>query len=77
MTSISIEDASCRLSELLHQLLPGEELIITEDGEPLARVVAVKRSVAERRQPGTLRGSVVQMADDFDEPLSDFREYME
>jgi hypothetical protein len=31
----------------------------------------------KERQPGSLRGSVIYMAPDFDEPLEDFREYME
>jgi hypothetical protein len=29
------------------------------------------------RRPGTLRGTVLYMAPDFDAPLEDFKEYME
>jgi antitoxin (DNA-binding transcriptional repressor) of toxin-antitoxin stability system len=76
MSSIPIDEASRRLPELLHQLQPGDELIITEGDQPLARVVAAERATTERREPGTLRGTVLHMADDFDEPLDDFQEYM-
>lgn len=30
----------------------------------------------KQRQLGGLRGSVIYMADDFDEPLEDFKDYM-
>ena len=77
ISSIPIDEASRRLPELLHQLQPGDELIITEADQPLARVVAATEpTTIERRQPGTLRGTVLHMADDFDEPLDDFQEYM-
>jgi len=78
MTTISIEDAQATLSELIHRLTPGEEIIITENGQPVARLVRV---AAEPQQPprrcGTLRGTVLYMAPDFDAPLDDFKEYME
>ena len=78
MTVISIQQAQERLSELIRDLTPGDELLITENDQPVARLV--KESPPERRtsrRPGTLRGTVTYMAPDFDAPLDDFREYME
>lgn len=76
MSTISIQEAQTRLSELIHQLAPGEEVVITEDDRPVARLIPTP---PERRPPrlGTLRGTVLHVAPDFDEPLDDFREYME
>ncbi|MDA0839363.1 MAG: DUF2281 domain-containing protein [Planctomycetota bacterium] len=76
MTSVSIEEAQERLPELLHQLNPGDELTITEDDRPLAKIVAAKHARSERRLSGVLKGSVRFMADDFDAPLDDFKDYM-
>ena len=76
MTSVSIEEAQEKLPELLHQLNPGDELTITEDDRPLAKIVAAKRAKSERRLSGVLKGSVRFMADDFDAPLDDFKDYM-
>ncbi|HWX40957.1 MAG TPA: DUF2281 domain-containing protein [Blastocatellia bacterium] len=77
-STVTIEEAQKKLSELIHRLLPGEELVVTEGDQPVARIVPTA-SVARRkpRQPGTLRGTVVYMAPDFDAPLEDFKEYME
>ena len=78
MTTVSLLDAQARLSELIHSLSPGEEVIITENNRPIARVVAQSRPPERKpRQPGTLKGTVLYMAPDFDAPLEDFKEYME
>jgi antitoxin (DNA-binding transcriptional repressor) of toxin-antitoxin stability system len=31
MTTVSIQEAQAKLSELIHQLIPGEEVVITEN----------------------------------------------
>lgn len=38
MTKISIEEAQAKLHELIHELSPGEEVIITEDELAVARL---------------------------------------
>jgi prevent-host-death family protein len=78
MTAVSIKEAKAKLSELIHKLKPGDEVIITEKDVPVARLVrAVTASQRQPRRPGTLRGTVLYMAPDFDAPLEDFKEYME
>jgi prevent-host-death family protein len=72
MTTVSLLDAQARLSDLIHHLSPGEEVIITENDQPIARLVPAKP-----RELGTMRGSVLYMAPDFDAPLDEFKEYME
>jgi prevent-host-death family protein len=77
MTTISIEEAQAKLSDLIHRLHSGDEVVITENNQPVARLVHTAAESQQPRQPGTLRGSVVYMAPDFDAPLEDFRDYME
>jgi prevent-host-death family protein len=78
MSTVTIQEAQAKLSELIHGLTPGHELVITENDQPVARIVpAVEPAPRKLRQPGTLRGTVLYMAPDFDAPLEDFKEYME
>jgi antitoxin (DNA-binding transcriptional repressor) of toxin-antitoxin stability system len=78
MATVTIEVAQATLSELIHRLTPGEELVITENDKPVARLVpTVAEAPTKPRQLGTMRGTVLYMAPDFDAPLDDFKEYME
>ena len=77
MSTITIQEAQTRLSELIHRLTPGEEVIITENDRPIARLTLTAPPERKPRQPGTLKGTVLYMAPDFDEPLDDFKAYME
>ena len=38
--TITVEEALARLEELIHQLAPGEEIIITEKEQPMAKLVS-------------------------------------
>lgn len=72
MPTVTIEEAQKKLPELIAQLAAGEELIITAAGQPLAKVISQASPTTPVRRLGTLRGSVLYMAPDFDEPLEDF-----
>lgn len=77
-TLISILEAQDKLAELIHDLHQGEEVVITENDQPVARLLpAVSEPQRKPRQPGMLRGTVLYMAADFDAPLDDFKEYTE
>jgi prevent-host-death family protein len=39
MSSVTLEDTKARLSELIEKLHPGEEIVITRDQKPVARLV--------------------------------------
>ncbi|HEV7223687.1 MAG TPA: hypothetical protein VGN42_13350, partial [Pirellulales bacterium] len=60
MTTISIplQEAQARLSELIHALAPGEEVVIMENESPVARLVAPPAPPAARKL-GSLRGTVL------------------
>jgi prevent-host-death family protein len=77
MPTVPIQEAQARLPDLIHRLTPGEEVVITENGCPVAKLVAPPSTEA-RKVPklGTQPGSVLSM-EYFDDPLEDFKEYME
>jgi prevent-host-death family protein len=74
--TVTVDEAQARLRELIENLAPGEEVLITLNQQPVARLVPVASLPRKPRQPGTLRGTVLHMAPDFDAPLEDFREYL-
>ncbi len=76
MTSqISIQEAQTNLVEIIHQLTAEDEVVITEDDRPVARLKPVDSK--QPRRLGTLKGTILYMAPDFDAPLDEFQEYME
>jgi prevent-host-death family protein len=74
MTQIALMDAQRRLGELVEAVGRGEEFIITLEGRPVARVSAARGAKPARRF-GSARGKI-EIADDFDAPLDDFRDYV-
>ena len=76
MSTVTIEEAQAKLSDLIHKLTPDEEVVITENNQPVARLIATTPG-RPKRKLGTLKGTVLYMAPDFDAPLEDFKEYME
>jgi antitoxin (DNA-binding transcriptional repressor) of toxin-antitoxin stability system len=77
MSIVTIEEAQARLPEMIDGLKPGDEIVITRAQQAVARLVAEPKPDAQPRRAGTLRGTVLYMAPDFDAPLEDFKEYME
>jgi antitoxin (DNA-binding transcriptional repressor) of toxin-antitoxin stability system len=76
MSTVSIEEASTKLPELIHSLLYGEELIITEKNQPIAILIRSPRT-SWPCQPGSAKNKTHWMAEDFDAPLEDFKEHRE
>lgn len=72
---ITVEEAQATLKDLIGKLAPGEEVVITENERPVAKLVSADKP--KERQLGTMKGTVLYMAPDFDAPLDDFKEYME
>ncbi len=86
MSTITLQEAQANLAELVHQLVPGEGLTITENDRPVARLIpmpTVQQRPPRPRPPvtgvpkaGGCEGLIV-VPDDFKEPLEEMREYME
>jgi len=64
---VSVSAAKTHLSRLLDRAVRGEEVVITRNGKPIARVVPAQQRRAPRKL-GALRGKV-RVAADFDAPL--------
>lgn len=74
MVQVSAEEAKTQLPELIAEAIKGEIVFIREGEHQLVQLVPVAR-ITDIRQPGSAKG-LIQMADDFDDPLEDFKEYM-
>jgi antitoxin (DNA-binding transcriptional repressor) of toxin-antitoxin stability system len=58
-------------------LPPGGEVLITEGDRPIARLSLPAESVAKPpRRSGTMKGTVLYMAPDFDAPLAEFKQFL-
>jgi antitoxin (DNA-binding transcriptional repressor) of toxin-antitoxin stability system len=75
LTSITIEEAQASLKDLIHKLNPGQELIITENEKPIAKLISEPQKSQQRHGPGLCKGMITIIADDEDH-LKDFEEYM-
>lgn len=65
MAAFNVDDAKTNLSLLLERVAEGEEIIITKNGRPVAKMVRV---AAEPRRPGRLKGRI-RVGPGFEEPL--------
>ena len=74
MTQTTIHEAKTHLSRLIKQALAGEEVIIAKRDKALVKLVPIENKPTERRFGGW--EGEISMADDFDEPLDDFKDYM-
>jgi prevent-host-death family protein len=63
----SLYEAKTHLSELVDRAARGEEIVISKNGVPMAKLVPLAKTAAKRK-PGGWDGKV-WIADDFDAPL--------
>jgi prevent-host-death family protein len=72
--AIDVKHAQDRLPSLVEQAAEDGEVILTRDGQPVAKIIPISR-VRKPRQFGSARG-LIRMAEDFDAPLEEFKDYM-
>ena len=71
MVTVTIQEAQAQLLDLIHRLNVGDEVVITENDQPVAKLA---RTEAQKQWPckaGSAKGKI-WMAADFDAPLDDF-----
>ncbi len=73
-TTYSIHEAKTQFSKLIRQVEAGEEVVIRRGPTPVARLVAYEPATRVTGF-GSMRGRI-WIADDFDDPLPEFDEYM-
>lgn len=80
MIHVQIDDAKTQLPDLIDAAVRGETVLIEtgngEQGTHVVRLVAVPQQTHRKRKAGSAKGLIIHMAEDFDAPLEDFREYM-
>jgi antitoxin (DNA-binding transcriptional repressor) of toxin-antitoxin stability system len=75
MQQVDILEAKAQIEDLLQSALGGEEIIITQNQQPILKLTQFLQP-PKRRHRGSAKGQI-WISPDFDEPLEDFREYME
>jgi prevent-host-death family protein len=68
MEPVNIHQAKTQLSQLLHVVEQGEEVVIARAGVPIARLVSWQAQAQPVAAPGAMRGQI-QFGADFDAPL--------
>jgi prevent-host-death family protein len=64
--SVSLYDAKTGLSKLVDRAAAGEEIVITKNGVPMAKLVAVPRRDKPREPVNAL--GITYISDNFDDP---------
>ena len=72
--TVSIEQAAAKLAELVGMLKPGDEIVLTDHDEPIARILPSSRARAGRKA-GTCKGMLIIHQED-EGHLAHFGEYM-
>jgi antitoxin (DNA-binding transcriptional repressor) of toxin-antitoxin stability system len=73
---VNIHEAKTQLSKLIQAAVNGKQVIIARDNKPIVRLEVLPEARSHRKI-GHAKGLILSMSDDFDEPLDDFKEYME
>ncbi|MCX7168650.1 MAG: type II toxin-antitoxin system prevent-host-death family antitoxin [Rhodocyclales bacterium] len=75
MQQFNIAEAKAHLSELVQKAMMGEEIVIARDNKPLAMLVPIKRP-RKKRTPGSGKGQILFMAENFDAIPQGFEDYI-
>jgi antitoxin (DNA-binding transcriptional repressor) of toxin-antitoxin stability system len=75
MAIVTIEEAQAKLPELIDHLAAGEELVITRNQQPIARLLAQGPPKRQPRKAGSAKGLLTILVED-DAHLQGFEEYM-
>ena len=74
MAMVTIQEAQANLPELIHKLTRDDEVVITDNNQPVAKLVAPPPQ-KPHPLPGRCKGMLTILAED-DEHLEDFKEYV-
>ena len=70
MKTVNIYDAKTRFSELVDKAAAGDDVVVSRNGKPIARITGLEGGQKRRVKFGTLKGKIKLKAD-FDAPLPD------
>ena len=69
---VGVHEAKTHLSRLLRQVAEGEAVTIVRDGEPVARLVPIRRS---REHVFGMDNGLYNVPDDFNDPLPELEQH--
>jgi antitoxin (DNA-binding transcriptional repressor) of toxin-antitoxin stability system len=72
VTKLEIDQLQSNLTKYLDLVIKGEKIIITQDDKPVAEISPIQRPLKR----GSAKGKV-WISSDFNEPLEEFKDYME
>ncbi len=78
MSQVMLEDVGSQIIQLVQRASSGEDIVIVRDSTPVARITALPEDAPKPKRGGYGSGKddLIYMADDFDAPLEDFKDYM-
>jgi prevent-host-death family protein len=72
MAQFSIAYTKAHFSELIEKASLGEEITVTKDNRPVAKIVPLE---PVERRPGSGKSKILSISPDFDAPIADFADY--
>ena len=68
--TVSVKEAKGRFPDMLDRIAIGEEVVITDEGEPIAKLVPIPKASKKNRRFrfGSAKGKFT-VPDDFNDPL--------
>jgi antitoxin (DNA-binding transcriptional repressor) of toxin-antitoxin stability system len=76
MATVDLDHAKDHLPEIISGLNPGEQVVIANQGEPLATLTRAQANQWPCKA-GSAKDTKHWMSPDFNAPLDEFREYMQ
>ena len=65
-SELAVDEIKLTLPELLDSLAPGDEVVLTRDHLPVARLVNGSHSARQPRKPGNCQGMITLLVEDDD-----------
>lgn len=75
MHQVNIHEAKTQLSKLIQEAIDGQEVVIARGNKPVVRLEVLPEARRKRRIGG-IKNLIVEMKEDFNDPMDDFADYM-
>ena len=76
LQTMPVAEGEARLIETVGKLSPGEEIVLTGNGKLIATIRSPQFPLREPPRLGTLKGTILYIAPDFDDIPEGFEEYL-
>jgi len=76
MHQVTIEQATANIASVFADVLRGEEIIITDRENPVAKVIPLESNKGKKRVFGGGKAMIAYISDNFNETPEEFKDYM-